>query len=254
MVREISALIMLMTFFLLLKFSLLTDYGFKISRLQHLKENELILMIAALKSNDARQKYNVYRMIEHMYTNNVDGFEAVMDESLLSWGIDTTISAVILPFLEKTDILSYKDTSIEVHLVVTAIRRKIILGIEKLKPVNIHAKTSLLFLPKGEHFDLLLLYISYVLKSKGHKVLYLGTNISVENLELICKEKKPDILYSYIANKHTFPLQAYTQLLKEQMINVKLYVTYGDSNLDIGIPSDKQIKFINYRLVDTLEP
>jgi hypothetical protein len=158
----------------------------------------------------------------------MDEFEAMLDESLLAWGIDTTVTEVILTFLEKVNLLSYRDSSIEVHIAVTSVRRKLILAIEKTPLTTNNPKTALLFLPKKEHYDLILLYMNYKLRKRGMKVLYLGINISTDNLMNICTQKKPDYLYSYIASKHNFPIAEYINLMTDPLKETQLYVSYAD--------------------------
>jgi hypothetical protein len=59
-------------------------------------------------------------------------------------------------------------------------------------------KTILLFLPEGEYHELGLLYICYLLKNRGARVLYLGANVPMKDVEFICKQKRPDYLYTHI--------------------------------------------------------
>lgn len=236
----------------LLHLCLLTTYGFKISDLVHLPAAELEAKIATLKADKARRFHYVSRLIIAMFTNNTEEFEAVLDESLIAWDVHATIEDVILPFLERVQILSYADSSIEVHFAVTAVRRKIILGIEKSMPVAQGAETALLFLPQHEHYDLLLLYTCHALKKQGFRTLYLGTNISLENLKLICADKKPDYLYSYIANKKNFPLDAYIKQLLPLLPNASLRIAYSEGNMINETVSHPDVVFYEYRQVGNL--
>jgi methanogenic corrinoid protein MtbC1 len=56
----------------------------------------------------------------------------------------------------------------------------------------------LLFLPEGEHHEIGLLFVYYLLKSHGVNVLYLGTNIPLDDAAYIAKHKKPDYIYSHL--------------------------------------------------------
>lgn len=233
--------------YLLLKLSLLNEYGIKISVISGLSNDELMLRIASLRSDTARQRFTVNKLIYNMFNNDTDEFETVLDDALLIWGIDTAIQNVIMPFLEKVQVLSYKDSSIEVHFIVTAIRRKLILGIEHTLFSRKGTQTALLFLPKGEHYDLMLLYMNYILKQNGLKVLYLGTNISLENLESIYKEKVPDYLFTYITSKNHFPLQEYIGVVKN-VPAVQLLIAYAHTDNKMNIaPGISNIQFFNYK-------
>jgi methanogenic corrinoid protein MtbC1 len=71
-------------------------------------------------------------------------------------------------------------------------------GIEGLHS-HIKAEQSvLLFLPEGEHHELGLLYMYYLLKNRGIHTLYLGANVPVKDVEFVARLKKPDYLYSHL--------------------------------------------------------
>ncbi len=230
----------------LLCISLLTDYGYKISKLAGLSYEDLQLRVSALKSDEARQRQYIYRLLCGMFANDIEEFEDVLDEALLSRGIDNTLKDIVMPFMEKVPLLSYKETGIEVHFVVTAIRKKLILGIERAKPVASNAKTALLFLPKGEHYDLMLLYLNYMLKNCGIKVLYLGTNISMENLELMAQRKKPDYLCTYIHTKRGFNADDYAALAKKHFPGINLFVAYADEQAVSRGTGHDNLRFFKY--------
>jgi hypothetical protein len=159
-----------------------------------------------------------------MYSNSIQEFEGILEQCLLFIGLDETIKDILIPFLEKVNILSYDESSIEVHFVVTAVRRKIILGIERANSSPLKNQTALLFLPKGEHYDLILLYLNYILKSSGFNVLYLGTNISKENLIAVLKSKQPDLVYTYLTKKHLSKAEEYADCLRSYAPPTKLFI------------------------------
>jgi methanogenic corrinoid protein MtbC1 len=57
-----------------------------------------------------------------------------------------------------------------------------------------------LFLPEGEHHELGLLYTWYLLKNRGAKVLCLGANVPIENIQFINASQKPDYLYTHLTS------------------------------------------------------
>ncbi len=65
----------------------------------------------------------------------------------------------------------------------------------------LHPKISaLLFLPEGEHHELGLLFIHYLLKQHGANVLYLGTNVPLKDVECVAVMKDPDFLYAHLTS------------------------------------------------------
>jgi hypothetical protein len=173
-------------------------------------------------------------------------FKAVLDTSVEDWGVHTTIEQVIIPFLEKTGLLSYGDKSYETHLVVTAIRRKLILALETARPAVINNNlTALLFLPHGEHYDLILLYMAYVLLLKGIKVFYLGTNVPDEQLKELIADRKPDLLYTYLPAGTKHNLTDLSAFIKEHSANTRLFVT-GYNHLQRGV-NTMQLTYITVK-------
>lgn len=103
----------------ILDIALLMQYGHKISKLVSLKDHEIQVKIQGLKPHEAKVQNAVYKLIKCMFLNNIDEFEAGLNTAVAQWGIDTVIHKVIIPFLERVQVLSYKDSSAEAHFVVT---------------------------------------------------------------------------------------------------------------------------------------
>lgn len=236
----------------LLNVVLLLDHGYKISKLAGMQAEDITARVYALKSDEARQKKTINKLIWAMFSYDVEEFELQLDHATIAWGIDIAIENVIIPFLEKVNLLSYNDTSVETHFAVTDVRRKLILGIEKTRIEKNNGRSALLYLPEGEHFDLLLLYMSYRLKKAGIKVYYLGTNISLHNLEIVLQTKSPHYLYSYVAVKKNFPLHTYCHLLRSRFPHMALFVAYPTKE-HIDTSADKQhIKYCRFSNVCSL--
>ena len=53
-------------------------------------------------------------------------------------------------------------------------------------------------MPEGEYHELGLLFMYYLLKSRGVSAIYLGANVPLRDVEYVVKLKKPDYLYSHL--------------------------------------------------------
>jgi methanogenic corrinoid protein MtbC1 len=163
-------------------------------------EQEQKSRIISLSDRDAQQERAVNDLILYMVNLDIGCFEEVLDTYIHRMGVDKAINQIVLPFLHRIGILWMTNHihPAQEHLVSNIIRQKLIVGIEGvMTPIRVE-KTVLLFLPEGEHHEIGLLYLYYLLKIRGVRVLYLGANVPLKDVEFVCKFKKPDYLYSHM--------------------------------------------------------
>jgi DNA-binding transcriptional MerR regulator len=203
----------------LLNISQLIRNGYKISALAKMDADMMDRKIASLAGADVQRDHAVSVLIYCMFTRDIERFENTLEEQLNETDAGTLIDHVILPFLERVELFSYEDTSAEVHLVVTAIRKKLILGIEHTATAP-GANAALLFLPKNEHYDLMLLYMTYTMKKAGIRTLYLGTNISPDTLKSIIADKQPSSIYTYWSPDSRTSISDYAAVITKTLPHV----------------------------------
>jgi len=193
----------------ILNIALLNKYGFKISHIDKMDNGDLLEKILSLNQLQAQYERTVNEMIGYMADLDMDAFESVLSNYIASRGIEKTITQIIFPFLEKIGILwitNHKNPAQE-HLVTNIIRQKLIVGIESIGTHLVVNKNILMFLPEGEHHELGLLFIYYLLKSRGARVWYLGANVPMKDLDFVIKAKKPDLIFTHLtalANNFNF--------------------------------------------------
>lgn len=186
----------------ILNIALLNKYGFKISHINKMDELEINQKLVSLSYSHAQQERIVNQLISFMIDLDIDLFEELLDNEIKAKGVEKIIDDIIFPFLEKIGLLwvTNKINLAQEHLVTNIIRQKILIGIETCVSQIKSEKTALLFLPEGEFQELGLLYVYYVLKSRGVKVLYLGADVPIEEVNFIVKAKKPDFLYTHLTS------------------------------------------------------
>ncbi|MFT3932749.1 MAG: B12-binding domain-containing protein [Chitinophagaceae bacterium] len=185
-----------------------------------MSDTEIQEKIVSLTNVQAQQERVINDMIRAMIDMDMEVFEEILDTYVTSKGFDKAITQIIFPFLERIGILWMTNhiNPAQEHLVSNVIRQKLITGIETVFTHISANKLVLLFLPEGEHHELGLLYIAYLLKSRGIKTLYLGADVPMADLEFVTKFKKPDYLYTHITtaagsfNFEKFLQQAQTRL------------------------------------------
>jgi MerR family transcriptional regulator, light-induced transcriptional regulator len=185
---------------MLLNIALLTKYGFKISHIDKMNEEEVKKSIISLSTAEAQQERMVNELIQCMMCLDIERFENILDNYILAKGTDKTIIQIVFPFLDRIGILWLTNhiNPGQEHLVTNIIRQKLIVGIEGVSSHISRNKKVLLYLPEGEYHELGLLYVSYLLRKHGVKVFYMGADVPLKDLKFVCDQKEPDYLYTHL--------------------------------------------------------
>jgi MerR family transcriptional regulator, light-induced transcriptional regulator len=184
----------------ILNVALLNKYGYKISHIDKMNDGEMKEKILSLNQMEAQQERMVNDLIQCMVDIDIEKLEIILDKFIGARGIERTITQIIFPFLEKIGILWLTNhiNPAQEHLVTNVIRQKLIVGIDSIVTSLKVNKTVLLFLPEGEYHELGLLFMNYLLKSRGIATVYLGSSVPLKDVAYIVKLKKPDYLYSHL--------------------------------------------------------
>lgn len=184
----------------ILNIALLNKYGYKVSHIDKMTEEEIRDKVLTLNQQEAQQERIVNELVQHMVDLNTQAFEETLSSYILARGIERTITQIIFKYMEKIGILWLTNhiNPAQEHLVTNIIRQKLIVGIEGIStPLKVN-KTILLFLPEAEYHEMGLLFMYYLLKSRGIEVIYLGCNVPLADVGYVVKVKKPDFLYCHV--------------------------------------------------------
>jgi len=183
-----------------LNIALLNKYGFKISHIDRMQPNEIRERVLSLDDARAVQERIVNELVGEMVGLDMEKFERIVTNCIAAKGIERTVIQILFPFLEKIGILWQTGhiNPAQEHLVTNIIRQKLIVAIETTVSHIKLDKTFLLFLPEGEHHELGLLFMCYLLKSHGAKTIYLGANVPMKDVEYVVNLKKPDIAFIHL--------------------------------------------------------
>jgi DNA-binding transcriptional MerR regulator len=184
----------------ILNIALLNKYGFKISHIDKMNPEEINGKILSLGDARAVQERLINSLVQEMADLDMEKFEKILNAQIAVKGVERTVMQVIFPFLDKIGILwqTGNINPAQEHLVSNIIRQKLILGIEKVVPATRIEKTVLLFLPEDEHHELGLLFLYYLLKSRGATTIYIGANIPLADVEEVARLKKPDLAFVHL--------------------------------------------------------
>ena len=196
----------------LLTVALLNKYGYKISRIDEMPPDKRMEAALQLQEPDARQEYIINELIGCMVDLKSVDFEKLLNQQIAEQGIEETVTGVIFTFLERVGILwqTNRLRPVQEHITTSIIRQKIIHAIEGLSFAEAESPLFVLFLPEGEHHELGLLYVYYLLRKQGLAALYLGANVPLKDLEYVVEVKKPDYLYLHLT---TFPQTRFNRLM-----------------------------------------
>jgi MerR family transcriptional regulator, light-induced transcriptional regulator len=88
---------------------------------------------------------------------------------------------------------------VQEHFMGHLLRQKVIVAIDKEPLVSGRdVKKFIIYLPEGERQELSLLFMHYLLKVRRHQVIYLGQDISLDDLKDVVQIHKPDYVFTML--------------------------------------------------------
>ena len=199
----------------LLNVSLLNNNGFKISTIAKLSEEKLLKEVEKYLNRYVNESDQIESLVLSLMDMDETRFETTINNSVIHFGFEKTVEKIIFPFLRhmgnmwQVGIIS----PAQEHYITNLIRQKLIVGLDKVEPRTINQrKTFLFFLPYQEMHEMGLLYTNYLVKAKGHKCLYLGQSVPLEDIVSISRSIVPDYLVSIFTS--TMPDMTLNDFLK----------------------------------------
>lgn len=200
----------------ILNISILNRNGLKISEIAKLSKSEIaeaILKISGRKS----EVYNsqVKGLVSAMLSFDEYSFHKIITTSIIQIGLEETLIKIIFPFLEEVGFL-WQVGSIHPsheHFASNIIKQKLYVAIDgNVGRFAENRKRFLLFLPENEQHSLGLLFANYILRSRGHDVIYLGQEVPLEELQRAFDNQHPDYILTMLTAGHV-------NIDKQQFIN-----------------------------------
>lgn len=231
----------------LLNISILNRHGFKISNIANLENDDLGKKIISITNKTIDTDSNIENLIIAMIELNEGKFEKILTTLIINLGFEDTFIKVIIPFFEKVGVLWQIGTinPAQEHFMTNLIRQKIIVAIDGLITSGILSKQSkfILYLPDGELHELGLLFYSYLIQKRGHKVIYLGQMVPFDDLIEIAKIQQPDAFLTFFtANLLNENIQQHLEELSLQFPETKIFAGGLQFKLnDFDVPSSVSI-------------
>ncbi len=232
---------------LILNVALLNDNGYKISKIASMDVEEMRAEVMKLTDRTLTHDDQIHALTICMIEMDEERFDKVLSTNILKLGFEQTMMNIVYPFMSKIGVL-WQTGAINPaheHFISNLVRQKLIVAIDGQVP-NGDGKKFLLFLPEGELHEISLLFASYLIKSKGNKVVYLGQNTPNEDLIAVYKIHQPDFMLTVITtsppSEHA---QEYLNTLAERFSQTQILVTgYQVIGQDFVMPPN--VKLMNY--------
>lgn len=188
----------------ILNISILNKNGHKISNIAGLSDKVIVEQVEKYLNDYLRESNKIESLYMSLLDMNEERFEEIINNSIINLGFENTVEKIVFPFLRHLGNMWQVGaiSPAQEHYISNLIRQKIIVGIDKLAPeTNDNAKTYLFFLPGNELHEMGLLYACYLAKAKGHKCVYLGQSVPLEDLLSISKIINPEYLVTIFTSK-----------------------------------------------------
>lgn len=228
----------------LLNISILNRNGFKISRIASMNEEEIKAEVNQLASGTFEDTVQVDALTISMMELDEGKFETILSSNIRAIGFERTMLEVIYPFLDKLSLLWLTGSihAVQESFISNLVRQKLISALDEI-PFAHHADQSfILYLPEGESQELSLLFLQYLVRNRGHKVLYLGQNTSLADLAEACKIYKTNYVVTIISEAFTRQsVHQYLEDLKKVCSGIKVLIT-GYQVLVQGIATSSSVR------------
>lgn len=241
----------------LMSVSSLTRNGYRISEIAPLTDSEREALVLSLGSTTNDDGLFINDFTQAMLDVDKEHFEKILNDIILKYTFEEAMMRVIFPFFENANYLwqSNRLRSAQQHFAISIVRQFIIVAIHGQVPNIQHGKTFVLFLPEGEFNELYLLFIHFILKKRNHRVIYLGTDTSNDDLVSICKLVNPDYLLTYSNTiTHSDEARLFLRSLTNYVDNVPILASGRElSLLYSDLPETVQIYRTIYELKGILD-
>ena len=214
---------------MILNLAHLNKKGIKISKLANMSSEEIKQKVAGSCEVDVIFENHIDGLMLSMFELNEYKFIKILNHHIKEIGFEKTMNEVVYPLLDKLSVMWIAGSVKGVHenFINNIIRRKLSVEIDKLDfDPSENSTKFLVFLPEYEAHELSLLFVFYLLKKHGINTLYLGTQISLQDIKDAVEVFKPDYIFTLFNDSFSeSPLQPYIEELNKVAGNAQIIVS-----------------------------
>ena len=218
----------------LLNVTLLYNHGFKISKIASLNADEIPKLVRsiALKSNSEQVSINAFKLA--MINFDYELFDNNYEEIQQHHDFEYIFMLIFMPLMKELGILWQTGaiSPTHEHFITNLVKQKIHLQTERLqrdKSKNEDHPIFVLFLPENEIHELGILYLNFLILSKGYRTIFLGQSLQSSSLQTLYSYDTTFNFVSYLTvepNKEEimpFLKDFHKQLLENQKSKLILF-------------------------------
>lgn len=246
----------------LLNVVLLTNFGYKISKISKLNQTEIEKFVVKIQTQKTVNNHVLSNFKMAMLNFDQPLFVKTYNDLLSEKSFSTVFFETFIPLLEEIGVLWTTNTITPAHehFISHLIKQKILIEIEKyqIEQNSVSDQTYILYLPFNEIHDLGLLFLHHEIVIKGHHSVYLGRSLPIENLlELNNHFKKITYITYLTVEPNESEIENYIQTFKntilknnsnELLIFGRKAQTLDNSTLPENIRSIENLKDFLYTL------
>jgi DNA-binding transcriptional MerR regulator len=226
-----------------LNVALLNRNGIKISKIAQMSKAEISEKVASVSEVNFESGAQLDALTLSMIEMDEYKFERIITANIQQIGFERTMMEVIYPFLDKLSLLWLTGSvnPAQENFISYLIRQKLVAAIDKeqLYPGR-QPKKFLLYLPEGEHQELSMLFMYFLVKSRQYHVVYLGQDVSLTDLRDAERIIQPDYVFTMITESFARePVQRYVDKLCEIFSRSKVLLSgYQMVAQNVKLPSN----------------
>lgn len=202
----------------LLSISYLYHNGWKVSKIASLSETDIAEEVGKISIEKENYQTAVHHLLKAAIDFNEASFVAMLNKLSEKIGFEKLVVDVCYPYLMRVGLLwdTNKIIPAQEHFASYIIQNRIVSETEKLAPSQDGDPEIILYCPEKEYHELPLLFINYLLRKHGWRVLYLGINITLEDLKEAVQIGGIQYLYLHLITNFTgIFIDDYFELLRK---------------------------------------
>lgn len=207
----------------LLNIVLLHNYGYKISKISSLSNEEFNKLANDIISEKSAKNHAISTFKVAMMNFDQTLFFNTYNKLLSEKSFKEVFYSVFIPLMQELGFLWQTDTisPAHEHFITYLIKQKLLINTEKVQTLTPtkEDKVFVLFLPSNEIHELGIMYLNYEILLNGYQTIYLGESIPIDSLlDLKSAFEKITFLSYFTVEPNQEILEDYIEEMHEKLI------------------------------------